>query len=162
MLRSQHDSSNLILLKIFFGGFLQKEIIFCYRLLCDPYCDVLLNPQTYSHPVFIYFSCFPFIQFSSSEKNEKSKEADETNSESFRVGIVGLAGSSAEEESFLDGADSFCAQLQPEVGIKPLKSSTQKLVKRRCLDRIGRLIRSRLRFVFKNEIIRHDFTWIIF
>jgi len=62
--------------------------------------------------------------------------------ESFRVGIVGLAGSSAEEESFLDGADPFCAQLQPEVGIKPLKSS-QKLVKRRCLDRIGRL-RSRL------------------
>jgi hypothetical protein len=94
---------------------------------------VLLNPQTYSHPVFIYFSGFLFIHFFFFCQNEKSKEADETNSESFRVGIVGLACSSAEEESFLDGAGPFCAQLQPEVGIKPLKSS-QKLVKRRCLD----------------------------
>jgi len=37
--------------------------------------------------------------------------------ESFRVGIVGLARSSAEEESFLDGAAIFSAKFQPKVGI---------------------------------------------
>ena len=59
--------------KIFRTISAKNHLLILYRLLYDPYCDVLLNPQTYSHPVFIYFSGFPFIQFSSSEKMRKAK-----------------------------------------------------------------------------------------